>query len=56
MNEQEVFELCQKMRFAGYCVVCFTPEELGGANPDHVEERLVEVGWDVIDTLTREAA
>jgi len=54
MDENEVFELCNKMRFAGYCVVCFTPNELQGANPDHVEERLIELGWDVINDLSVE--
>jgi hypothetical protein len=57
MTERKVFELCTKMRHAGYAVICFTPEELRGANPDHVEDRLVELGWDVIDaaaTLPRE--
>lgn len=54
MNERKVFELCAKMRHAGYAVVCFTPEELRGADPDHVEDRLVELGWDVIDNLANE--
>jgi hypothetical protein len=55
MTENKVFELCTKMRHAGYAVVCFTPGELRGANPDHVEDRLVELGWDVIDTLASES-
>lgn len=54
MTERKVFELCTKMRHAGYAVICFTPEELRGANPDHVEDRLVELGWDVIDNLSTE--
>jgi len=54
MTEDEVFDLCKKMRHAGYCVVCFTPDELQGANPDHVEDRLVELGWDVINDLSVE--
>lgn len=54
MTEDEVFELCNKMRFAGYAVVCFTPDELQNANPDHVEDRLVELGWDVINDLSVE--
>lgn len=33
------------------CVVVFTAEELRGANPAKVKDRLVELGWDVIDTL-----
>jgi hypothetical protein len=39
------------MQRLGYAVVIFTPEELRGANPEHVQDRLVELGWDVIDTL-----
>ena len=35
----------------GHCVVVFTPEELRGAEPTDVETRLIELGWDVIDTL-----
>jgi hypothetical protein len=54
MTERKVFDLCTKMRHAGYAVICFTPEELRGSNPDHVEDRLVELGWEVIDTLATE--
>jgi hypothetical protein len=31
--------------------VVFTPEELRGASPKRVEDRLIERGWDVIDLL-----
>jgi hypothetical protein len=55
MTESKVFELCTKMRHLGYAVICFTPEELRGANPDHVEDRLVELGWDVINDLATDA-
>ena len=54
MNQNKVFDLCRKIRHAGYAVVCFTPDELRGADPDHVEDRLVEIGWDVIDALATE--
>ena len=54
MTESEIFALCVKMQRLGYAVVCFTPEELRGANPDHVQDRLVELGWEVIDTLATE--
>jgi len=40
------------LRDYGYAIVIFNPEELNGANPDHVEERLIELGWDVIETLS----
>lgn len=51
MTAKEVAEICAKIRRSGYAVVAFNPEELRGANPDHVEDRLVELGWDVIGTL-----
>jgi hypothetical protein len=54
MTESEIFALCVKMERLGYAVVCFTPEELRGADPGHVQDRLVELGWDVIDTLATE--
>jgi hypothetical protein len=55
MTESEIFALCVKMERLGYAVVCFTPEELRGADPGHVQDRLVELGWDVIDTLATDA-
>jgi len=54
MTESEIFALCVKMERLGHAVVCFTPEELRGADPGHVQDRLVELGWDVIDTLATE--
>lgn len=35
----------------GCTVVVFTPEELRGANPYHVQDRLIELGWEVIDDI-----
>lgn len=32
------------MRQRGFCVVCFTPDELDGANPDHVKTALLSWG------------
>ena len=54
MSEEQVFELCANIRRQGYAVVCFTQGELRGANPRRVEDRLVELGWDVIDVLADE--
>ena len=42
------------MRQRGFCVVCFTPDELDGADPDKLEERLVDSAWDIIDDLKEE--
>jgi hypothetical protein len=39
------------LRARGFAVVIFNPSELQGANPRKVEERLVELGWDVIAAL-----
>ncbi len=41
----------KQLREAGYVVIVFNPEELEGANPRHVQDRLVEMGWDVIQAL-----
>lgn len=37
------------LRDAGYAVTVFNPEELQGADAGKVADRLVELGWDVID-------
>ena len=39
------------LRAKGYAVVVFTPEELAGARRNRVEDRLVELGWEVIADL-----
>jgi len=48
------WEWMADMRRRGFCLTVFTPEELQGANPDQVEDRLVELGWEVIDCLKEE--
>ena len=50
MNE-ELFEAIRKLRDYGCAVVVFTPEELEEAMPDRVEDRLIELGWEVIHDL-----
>ena len=42
------------LRAAGYAVVVFNPEELAGASRNRVEDRLVELGWEVISDLKPE--
>lgn len=54
MNQvDQVFvdDFLTKMREMGYAVVAFSPEELEGADPDKVSDRLIELGWDVIWNL-----
>jgi len=41
----------EALRAAGFAVVIFNPEELSGALPDRVCDRLIETGWDVINIL-----
>jgi len=40
-----------ELRSRGYAVIIWTPEELAGASRKHVEDRSVELGWQVIDDL-----
>ena len=41
----------EELRAEGYAVIVWTPEELDGASPRRVEDRSIELGWDVIDVL-----
>jgi hypothetical protein len=46
---KSMYELTiQELREAGYAVVIFTPSELEGADPQKVEDSLVETAWDII--------
>ena len=49
------FAVLDGLRNRGYAAVEFTPHELRGAKARHVEARLVERGWDVIDVLADDA-
>jgi hypothetical protein len=48
---QEELGAVQKLREQGYAVIVWTPEELEGAPPRKVEDRSIELGWEVIDAL-----
>lgn len=47
----KIVQLGRELEAMGCAVVVFTEEELRGARPDLVQDRLVELGWDVIDVL-----
>jgi len=47
----KIVELSRQLEAMGCAVVIFTEEELRGARPDLVQDRLIELGWDVIDVL-----
>jgi hypothetical protein len=42
----------EQLRAQGYAVIVWTPEELRGVDPARVEDRSVELGNDIIDTLS----
>jgi len=41
-----------ELRNEGYAVIVWTPEEIGTANPRRVEDRSIELGYDIIDDLS----
>lgn len=47
----EMLDAIQLLRDAGCAVIAFDPDELAGVEAGDVEDRLVELGWDVIETL-----
>ena len=55
-NLSRIVELSRELEAMGCAVVVFTEEELRGARADLVQDRLVELGWDVIDVLAKEPA
>ena len=38
----------EELQYAGCLVVIFTPDELKDTNVSHMEERMIEFGWDFI--------
>ncbi len=52
----KIVELGRELEAMSCAVVIFTEEELRGARPDLVQDRLTELGWEVIDVLAEEPA
>lgn len=50
MTPEEIAAI-QALRNRGFAVIVWTPEELAGASPNHVEDRSIELGWQVIEDL-----
>lgn len=48
---EEVWAALELLRDHGFAVAAFCPTELQGVRTKYVEDRMVEVGWDVIDCL-----
>jgi hypothetical protein len=49
-----IVELGRELEAMGCAVVIFTEEELRGANPYHVQDRLIELGWEVIGDIAED--
>lgn len=47
----EEMEVIAALRNRGFAVVVWTPEELAGVSRKHVEDRSIELGWQVIEDL-----
>ena len=48
------WDVIKKFREAGYALTIFSPEELRGASTSDFENRMVELGWEVVDSLATE--
>jgi hypothetical protein len=55
MYTKEILDALDLLRNAGFAVCAFDPEELEGADPERVEERMVAAGWDAIEMLKGDA-
>lgn len=44
-------EALESLRHRGFAVIVWTPGELRSASRRHVEDRSVELGWDIINCL-----
>ena len=51
---KEDWDVIKKFREAGYALTIFSPEELRGASTRDFENRMVELGWEVVDSLAKE--
>ena len=51
MNKAETTAL-RGLTDQGYAVIVWTPEELGNASTKDVENRSIELGFEIIETLT----
>ena len=52
MTESQV-KAIRELRDEGYAICIFTPDELGSADVDTVEEQMCERGWQAIECLQR---
>jgi hypothetical protein len=50
---KEDWDVIKKFRQAGYALTIFSPEELRGVSTMDFEDRMVELGYEVVDSLAR---
>lgn len=50
MNAEQA-AVIESLRAEGFAVTVFTPDELGDADPDQVQDKMTERGWQAIDWL-----
>lgn len=48
---KEEREVIRSLRDRGYAIIIWAPEELAEADPGQVQDRSIEIGWDVIRDL-----
>lgn len=51
---KEAMDKVNFLRDLGYVVIVWTPEELNGVDPSHVEDRSIEFGSDMITYWSEE--
>lgn len=49
--KQKLKDAIDELRYQGYAVTVFNPEELSGVDPDEVEQIMVDKGNDAISLL-----
>jgi hypothetical protein len=50
---EAILDALRLLRLEGFAVCAFDPEELGEVDPEEVEQRMGEAGWDFIEEQGR---
>jgi hypothetical protein len=51
-NPDTILAVMSWLQAHSYCVVVFTPDEIGDADTDTMQDRMIAAGWDAINTNT----
>ena len=54
LSDSQLLNCVRELRNRGYGVVVFTPNEVGDADSSHLEDLMVERGWDYISAYKLE--